>query len=154
MSVINEITAFSPKIKLEFKENIIEKLSRKQAEKGGERQFFNQYWQPFVWAAITGFIKNHRTPINGKSDNNTFSYTTLNNQAPDILKSLIIMAIGKFDLKNNIEEEIELLKEPSEIVNIIDEYANGGFEIISRKLEQDPDYFYEHNIFIEDLLDR
>lgn len=62
------------------------------------------------------------------------------------------MAIGKF--KKDIQDDKSLLIDTDEIIKIIDEYANGGFEIISRKLDNDPDYFYEHNIFIEDLLER
>jgi hypothetical protein len=66
---------------------------------------------------------------------------------------MIIIAIGKLDNDENIEFQLKKLKDPSIIVNIINEYANGGFEIINRKLKKDPDYFYEHNIFIEDLLE-
>ncbi len=152
MSIINEITTYSPKIKKEYKKNIIEKLSKKQASEGGDRKFFNQYWQPFAWATIIGFLNDKRVPLTEKYDTDVFKYSVINNQAPDILKSLIIMAIGKFESNN--EQGIELLKNPNEIVKIIDEYANGGFEIISRKLDKNPDYFYEHNIFIEDLLER
>lgn len=151
MSIINEIISCSPKIRKEYKEKIIEKLSRKQAEEGGERKFFNQYWQPFAWAAIIGFINNRPIPITDKYDSDVFKYSVINNQAPDILKSLIVMAIGKF--KKDIQNEESLLNDTNEITRILDEYANGGFEIISRKLEKNPDYFYEHNIFIEDLLE-
>ena len=70
---------------------------------------------------------------------------------PDILKSLIVMAISKLD--DEVEGNKEFLKDTSKILQIIDEYANGGFEIINRKLNKNVDYFYEHNVFIEDLLD-
>lgn len=152
MSIINEIISHSPKIKKDYKEKIIEKLSRKQAEEGGDRKFFNQYWQPFAWAAIIGFINNRRTPVIDSYDSDVFRYSVINNQSPDILKSLVIMAIGKF--KKDIQDDKNFLNEIDEIVKLIDEYANGGFEIILRKLDKDPDYFYEHNIFIEDLLER
>jgi len=154
MSIINEIIEYSPKIEIINKDYIIRKLARKQAEEGGDRKFFNQYWQPFAWAAIIGFLNERRIPITGKYDSNVFNYSVINNQSPNILKSLIIIAIGKFENKYSPEKEIELLKNPKEIIRIIDEYANGGFEIISRKLNNDPDYFYDHNIFIEDLLKR
>ena len=64
------------------------------------------------------------------------------------------MAIGKFEDDENIEFQLKKLKSPDIIVNIINEYANGGFEIINRKLKDDPDYFYEHNKFIEDLIEQ
>jgi len=150
MSIINDIISYSPKIRKDNKEKIIEKLSRKQAEEGGDRKFFNQYWQPFVWATIIGFINDRREPITEEYDSDVFRYSAINNQAPDILKSLIVMAIGKFN--KNIQDDMGLIEKCNDITRIIDEYANGGFEIISRKLDKDPDYFYEHNIFIEDLL--
>lgn len=152
MSLINEIISFSPKIQKEYKEKIIERLSRKQAGEGGDRKFFNQYWQPFAWATIIGFINDRREPIIDTYDSDVFKYSVINNQSPDILKSLIVMAIGKFN--KLIQDDKSLINDANEITKIIDEYANGGFEIISRKLDKDPDYFYEHNIFIEDLLGR
>jgi len=150
MSIINDIISYSPKIRKDYKEKIIEKLSRKQAEEGGDRKFFNQYWQPFAWATIIGFVNDRREPITEAYDSDVFRYSVINNQAPDILKSLIVMAIGKFN--KNIQDDMGLIEKCDDIIRIIDEYANGGFEIISRKLDKDPDYFYEHNIFIEDLL--
>ena len=153
MSLINEILVYSPKVEIVYKDSVIIKLSKKQAEEGGDRKFFNQYWQPFAWATMIGYKNNRRVPINGKSDSGIFKFSVINNQAPNILKSLIIIAIGKLDDDENIELQLKKLKDPSIIVNIINEYANGGFEIINRKLKKDPDYFYEHNMFIEDLLE-
>ena len=49
------------------------------------------------------------------------------------------MAIGKFN--KNIQDDMGLIEKSNDITRIIDEYANGGFEIISRKLDKDPDYF-------------
>jgi hypothetical protein len=152
MNIISDIISCSPKIRKEYKEQIIQKLSRKQAEEGGDRRFFNQYWQPFAWAATIGFLDGKPLPIEGESDSDVFKYSVINNQAPDVLKSLIVMAIAK--LEAEIKDNKQCLKDPSIIVKIIDEYANRGFKIITKKLEEDPDYFYEHNIFITDLLDR
>lgn len=151
MSLIDEIVTLSPKIRKEYRKSIIEKLSRKQAEEGGDRKFFNQYWQPYAWAAIMGFRNDRPVPITDKTENDVFRFGAMNNQAPDILKALVIMAIGKLD--DDIENNSEFLKNASKIVSIIDEYANGGFELINRKLKKNIDYFYEHNVFIEDLLD-
>lgn len=154
MSILNEILVYSPSIQKEYRENIVEKLSRKQAGEGGHRKFFNQYWQPFAWAATIGFVNEKRVELNGPLDQDMFKYNNMNNQAHDILKALIIMAIGKFDFNENLEEEMKLLENPNEIVKIIDEYANGGFEIIKERLENDPDYYYDHNKFLENLLER
>ncbi len=62
------------------------------------------------------------------------------------------MTIRKF--KKNIQDDMWLIEKSIDITRIIEEYANDGFEIISRKLDKDPDYFNEHSIFIEDLLDK
>ena len=153
MSIVNEMLVYSPKVEIQYKDSVIIKLSKKQAEEGGDRKFFNQYWQPFAWAATLGFKNNRRVPLEGKTDSDIFKYSVINNQAPNILKALVVMAIGKFEDDENIEFQLKKLKNPDIIVNIINEYANGGFEIINRKLKDDPDYFYEHNKFIEDLIE-
>jgi len=153
-NILDEILAYSPKVEAKYKESIIEKFSQKQVEKGGDsRKFFNMYWQPFAWAAMLGFKNDRRSPLSGKTDSDIFKYSVINNQAPDILRALVVMAVGKLDDNENIEFQLKRLKKPDEIVNIINEYANGGFEIISRKLNEDPDYFYEHNKFITDLFE-
>jgi dnd system-associated protein 4 len=153
MSLINEILVYSPKVEIVYKDSVIVKLSKKQAEEGGDRKFFNQYWQPFAWAAMLGYKSNRRVPISGRADSDMFKFIVINNQAPNILKALITIAIGKLDDDENVEFQLKKLKDPSIIVNIINEYANGGFDIINRKLKDEPDYFYEHNIFIADLLE-
>ena len=157
MSIINELSTINPKILKDHRINIIEKISRKGADVGGERQFFNQYWQPYAWAAIIGFINNRRKKIDGKTSQDVFDFSVINNQAEDILKTLIIMSISKVEKGNDVrieDNEFDILKNPKSLANIIDEYANGGFEIVKRKLNEDPDYFYDHNKFIEDLLER
>ncbi|MCD8031125.1 MAG: hypothetical protein LUF85_09990 [Bacteroides sp.] len=151
MNIIEEIISCSPKIRKEYKENIIIKLSRKQATDGGDRRFFNQYWQPFAWAATIGFKHGKPLPITDETDNDVLKYSAINNQAPDVLKSLIIMAIAKFD--KEIQEDKSILTDTSLILTTIDEYANRGFKIINDKIKKDLDYFYDHNTFIADLME-
>ena len=71
----------------------------------------------------------------------------------NLLKHSVINYIESIDKLYNFYTN-NIVKENTEVLlKIIDEHANGGFEIINRKLNKNVDYFYEHNVFIEDLLE-
>ncbi len=62
--------------------------------------------------------------------------------------ALIMLALSKS------EKGYNCLLDGSEIISIIEEYANGGFEIIQSKLIEDENYFDNPDSFIDELLSR
>ena len=115
-----------------------------------ERQFFSQYWQGFAWAAIIGFIKDRRSPLDPKTKNSSFNFQVITNNAPKIADALILLAIAKSGCN------YEILMQPDEIATIMSEYAKGGAEYIKeiRETPETENFFDNEDDFRNELLDR
>lgn len=112
-----------------MKEKIILKFSNKQ---GGDFNVFSYHWQCFAWAAIIGFLKEKRKPLDNKVADKPFSLRTMmNNDGEKIVEALICMCISK-------SGNLDILKDPEDAILMINEYANGGFYYIEKMLEQKP----------------
>jgi hypothetical protein len=157
MATIYEIMhGIEPKMEILKREHIIDKYSHNRGERdekeGGLREairktkYFSMLWEAFAWAAIIGFSYNKRKPIQGETVS-AFKYSVIYNNSNDIFYSLILFSIAK--------EGYEILKDPKKVNNIIEEYANGGFEIIYSILEEKGvDYFSDESNFLQEILDR
>ena len=145
-TIYMDIQSISPKIEMYDYENIIAKFATSEGMKEQDKtKYFKQQWMPFVWAATLGFIEDIRKPLEGDLKRDTFKYTTINNNGERIFQSLILFTIAKKGYK--------ILKDPTELNKTIEEYANGGFEIIHSKIKSDPNYFNHPNDYINFLLD-
>jgi len=110
----------------EVKEKVIEKFSNKQ---GGDFNVFSYYWQCFVWAAMVGFFYDRREPLKSPLADKPFSLNTImsNSDGEKDAKALLCLCIAKAG-------SLDILKEPKEAINLINEYANGGFHYILREI--------------------
>lgn len=141
-----DIQSISPKMEMFDYENIVSKFGTSEGVKEKDKtKYFNQLWMPFAWAATLGFIENVSKPLEGELKKDTFKYTTINNNGERIFQSLILFAVGK--------KGHRILTDPSELNKTIEEYANGGFEIIYSKIAEHPDFFNHPNDYINFLLD-
>ena len=76
-----------------------------------------------------------------------FKYSQIYNQESDIFYSLVLFTIAK--------EGHKVLEDSNKVNRIIEEYANGGFEIIYTILkEKGDDYFGDEANFLQELIDR
>lgn len=111
------------------RENVILKFSNKQ---GGGYNVFSNHWQCFVWAAVIGFIRDERKPLTPPIADRPFSLSTIcNGGGQKDAEALICMCIAKAG-------SLDIMKEPEKAINLINEYANGGFYYILRELECRP----------------
>ena len=153
MGLIEEITGLAPKFLESNRKAILEKFSRKMEQAKSHRKYFSQLWEAYAWASIIGFINNKPlklVPIN-KNDSiksDAFKFSVILNNGEDIAFALILAAISKS------EKGYKVLETPNEIIQIISEYANGGFQIIKEKIAEDPDIFQNPNDYIKELLER
>lgn len=109
-------------IESEVKENVILKFSNKQ---GGAYNIFSYYWQCFVWAATIGFLRNERLPLAPGSER-IFNLNTMRaNDGEKDAQALICMCIARAG-------SVDILKDPSSVIQAISEYANGGFHHIMK----------------------
>ena len=114
------------------KEEVIYKFSNKQ---GGDFNVFSYHWQCFVWAAIIGFLRNEKKPLTPPIADKPFSLNTMmNNHGEKDAQALICLAIAKAGT-------LDIMKNPTDAINLINEYANGGFYHIMRLIENGENSF-------------
>ena len=114
------------------KEEVIYKFSNKQ---GGDYNVFSYHWQCFVWAAIIGFLRNEKRPLTPPIADKPFSLNTMfNNGGEKDAQALICLAIAKAG-------SLDIMKNPTEAISLINEYANGGFYHIIKLMENGENSF-------------
>jgi len=138
----------SPRIEPLDYQNIVEKY----AAKGGVKEkdatkFFENYWMPFAWAAILGFINDKSLPLDESNCLQPFKFQTIYNGSEEIFFALMLMVVGK--------EGYDILKDSSKMTKVIEEHAKGGFQLINTDLiEKGEDYYSDHNNFLVEILER
>lgn len=110
------------------KDQVILKFSNKQ---GGDYNVFSSYWQCFVWAAVVGFLYEKPRPLKSPLADKPFSLRTMmNNEGEKDAQALLCMCIAKAGTLN-------ILKNPEDAINLINEYANAGFYRIIKMFDGD-----------------
>lgn len=131
-------------IELEIKDKVITKFSNKQ---GGAYNIFSYYWQCFVWAATIGFLRNERRPL-APGTERIFSLNTMRgNGGEKDAQALICMCIARIG-------SIDIMKEPAEAIQVISEYANGGFYHIMQLMENGENTFNDFEKVKQEIFSR
>lgn len=111
------------------KEEVIDFFSAKQ---GGQYGVFNFQWQCFVWAATIGFSRDIKRALKSPIADKPFNLNTmLHNNGEKDAHALICMCIAR-------SGSINIMREPEKAINLINEYANGGFYWILDRMRQKP----------------
>jgi len=127
------------------KDEVITKFSNKQ---GGDFNVFSYHWQCFVWAAIIGFLRNEHRPLTPPIADKPFSLNTMmNNQGEKDAQALICLAIAKAG-------SLDIMKNPADAINLINEYANGGFYHIMNLIENGENSFNDLEKVKQEILSR
>ena len=105
-------------------------------------KYFSNAYELYMYATMIGIYMNKKVPIN-KQDSRRF-WNIGNWKYDDIIK-FIIMSLFSKSQENLIEwedlEDDEVRKRIRNLIELMQEYANGGLEYINTKMEEDPDYF-------------
>jgi len=117
-------------IRFSFEQNIKEKvISVVSTKQGGDYNVFAYHWQCFAWAAIIGFLRNERKPLTPPIADKPFSLKTMmNNDGEKVAQAIICLTIARCG-------SLDVMKNPNEAINIINEYANGGFYHVLKMME-------------------
>ena len=127
------------------KEEVILKFSNKQ---GGQFNVFSSHWQCFVWAATIGFLRNERRPLQSPLADRPFKLNTMMANGGEYdAKALILMLIAKTG-------SLEILKTPTEAIQIINEYANAGFYQIMKLMESGENTFNDFEQVKQEIFSR
>ena len=111
------------------KEEVIDLFSDKQ---GGRFGVFYFQWQCFVWAATIGFVRDLRKHLGSPLADKPFNLNTMiNNKGEKDARALICMCVARAG-------SIDILKNPEDAINMINEYANGGFYWVMDKMKENP----------------
>ena len=127
------------------RDNVILKFSNKQ---GGDYNVFSSYWQCFAWAAVIGFLRDERKPLGSPLADRPFSLRTMqNNEGEKVAQALICMCIAKND-------SLDIMKNPTDAINMINEYANAGFYHILKLIKTGENSFNDMQQVLIEIFSR
>jgi hypothetical protein len=102
-----------------------------------------------------GLKKDYRIPIAKGTEKQKF--IEMRSWQPQEITEYIIMGVlAKSDLDLNEIEELEETEVESKITELrsyLEEYANGGFDLIRAKKEEDPRFFIDNENCFLDMID-
>lgn len=118
-------------------------------------KFFTTKYEIYMYAALLGLKKNYTLPLGANTGKEKF--IEIKYWQPADIADYVIMGViakSKIDL-NELEnkEEKEVEKEILNLRKLLEEYANGGFDIIRSKFEEDPTFFENNDNCFIDLLE-
>ena len=99
-------------------------------------------WEFFVWGAILGFSNNVNKEI--ESHQLPFRWSDINAKHQDLLLILAIQNYGNFDIVNDKEK----------LKAIIENYSNGGMQIIHEQIAKDRKCYNDMNSLINIIIER
>jgi len=118
-------------------------------------KYFSTKYEIYMYAALLGLKNDYRVPLS--QDSKKEKFIEIKYWQPQDLADYLIMGIfSKSDIDfNELEnkEEKEVEKEVLNLRKLLEEYANGGFDKIKSKLEQEPTYFENNENCFIDLMD-
>ncbi|AYB31985.1 hypothetical protein [Chryseolinea soli] len=119
------------------------------------KYFFTKY-EIYMYATLLGLKRNYRIPLS--PDGQREKFIAINAWHPQDLADYVVMGVlskARIDF-NKLEEreEKEIEREILNIRKLMEEYANGGFDMIRSKIETEPTFFDNNdNCFIDMLED-
>ena len=136
-------------IKFSFEQKVKDEVITKFANKqGGQFNVFSYHWQPFVWAAVIGFLRDERKPLSPPIADKPFSLATMRaHEGEQDAQSLICMCIAKHG-------SLDILKNPQEAIQLINEYANGGFYYIMKLMDNGENTFNDLEKVKQEIFNR
>lgn len=122
-----------------------------EEERWKQGKFFSTRYEMYMYAALLGMKRDYRIPIPPGSEKKKF--IEIRSWQPSELADFIIMSLFGLDQVELIEleemEKSEVEKKLTQMKALLEEYANGGFDIIKSKKEEEPSFFYSENCFID-----
>jgi len=140
-----------------YHESIIDRFSlvggRDEDLKQKTGRYFSNIYEIYTYSALLGIKNNYRIPLEGliTKDFNKIRYW----QPNELVRFVFMALLTKSDLNLNLVEEMEekdVEREITKLKNLLEEYTNGGFDIIYSKIKETP-YFFENEYCFLELLE-
>lgn len=124
-----------------------------EEERWKQGKYFSTRYEMYMYATALGLRKDYRLPIVRGTDKQKF--IEMRSWRPMEVTDYLIMGIlAKSDLDFNALEDMEeedVEKELTKLRGLLEEYANGGFDLIRAKKEEEPSFFLNENCFLDFL---
>lgn len=118
---------------------------------------FSNVYEFFMYAATVGMRKNYRLPL-PEGNKNKFNFIQIQSWRPtEIAHYLLMGVLDKSGIDFNGFEDMtneQAFDVTTSLKIALEEYANGGFDMIQSKLKEDPYYFdneYGFVLFLKEL---
>lgn len=126
-----------------------------ESEKWERGKYFSTRYEMYMYATLLGLRKDYFLPLENSADKKSF--IKIGSWKPESITNYIIMSIlakGEYDFFAMEDlDNSELDNKLSQIKSDIEAFANGGFDIIYSKAQEDENYFIENENSFLDLLD-
>lgn len=125
-----------------------------EEERWKQGKYFSTRYEIYMYAAALGLRKDYRLPIARGTEKQKF-IEMRSWQPIEVTDYLIMGVLAKSELDFNALEDLDeedVEKELTRLRCLLEEYANGGFDLIRAKKEEEPSFFLNENCFL-DLLD-
>lgn len=123
-----------------------------EEERWKQGKYFSTRYEMYMYAALLGLKKDYRLPISKGTKKQKF-IEMRSWQPVDVADYVIMGIIAKSGIDLNKLEELEndeVEDKLTELRSVLEEYANGGFDLIRSKKEETPDFFQlNENCFID-----
>lgn len=125
-----------------------------EEDKWKQGKYFSTRYEMYMYAALLGLRKDYSLPIPYGTEKKKF--IEIRSWQPTEVSDYVLMCILAkspidFNELEDMEEEL-VEKEITKLRSLLEEYANGGFDLIRSKKEEEPSFFLNENCFL-DLLD-
>lgn len=124
-----------------------------EEERWKQGKYFSTRYEMYMYASLLGLKKDYNLPV---TSGDTKKFIEIRSWQPyDVADYVIMGVLTKSDIDfNELENyEDEMVEgKITELKKLLEEYANGGFDIIRSKLEEEPSFFMNDNCFL-DLLE-
>jgi hypothetical protein len=126
-----------------------------EKDKWEQGKYFSTVYEFYLYAMMLGLKRDYRIPIS--TGTKTSKFIEIRYWQPqDIVDYAIMSVIAKSDIDLNALEDLEESEVEKEILKLrklMEEYANGGFDIINSKLSADSAFFENNENCFLDLLE-
>lgn len=163
MELLKKIKDRTPEYDASY-EDLITKFTLVQGGRAGtagegtaweQGKYFSTKYEIYMYATLLGLKNDYKLPISSNAEKEKF--IEIKYWQPADLTDYVIMSVfaqSKIDfneLENKEDKEVE--KEILNLRKLMEEYANGGFDKIRSKLEQEPSFFENNDNCFIDLLE-
>lgn len=159
ISFLDELKNKSPKYSNRYRA-IIERFAKNNARNSRERgstadekgKFFDNYYEIFMYATFLGLRTDNKIAFATNEERHSF-IPIKDWKHTDLVNVILSCAIVKSEIDLNaiedMKEESDINREILSVSKTIEEYANGGFEIIEKKMQEEPYLFEGDYCFVE-----